>query len=423
HELLAREVPFGDGRTGWPDRLFVYVAAAVLLGVSATSLGMLVEDGVGAFYDRLAGLEVVVPGPGLSESLLSSSVVVAITGALWWWYWLRVADRDSGARAWRIYVFLVGIVPGTVAVLAAGGVLVHAVLSWLIGASSEPVQVHFEEVPAAISALAVGAIVWGHHRARLFERDDELPAEGWSHAERIYRYVLAGLLAVTAAAGLSVLFAVGVDAAIPGRTLVDVGGGIRRALSLALTMVLIGVPGWWWTWSSIRGVVDRRPAERSELPRRVLIFALFGVAIVTAISAGGALLFQLLSAALEGELDLQVVEEQRWAIGLLLSAGAVSAYHWHVLTEDRRLAPEEGRERVRLREVVLVSANGQELASELRSTLDVRVTTWTRTDVTSPASAPPAIDDVVSVIDTVEAPRVVVIVDHDGSVEAIPLAD
>lgn len=420
HEHVAAEVPFGSEQTLRPDRLEVYLTATVAVALLASSLGGILAHSLGSLYELAAGAEVLLESSSLGRGLRSGTVSAVVGAALWWWHWLLVGRRDAGSTGWFVYLFLVGVLSGTVTAVVSGSVLLHRMLAWTLDASDEVPAIHFDVTPSAVAGLVVGVAVLGYHRAVLRESESAEKAL-WSGPERIYRYLVTGAGMLTSAGGIATVLVVGLDLVVPGRTLVQAPGGLRDVIAIGLTLLLIGVPLWGGFWYSIQRHVRADVSERGVLARRVLIFGAFGVAIITTVVASSVLLFEIFDAMLAGVLAADLVEEQRWSISLLITAGAISVHYGLVLREDRAEAPEEAAA-VRLREVIIVAPRPEALADQLRRRLDVKVTVWERQDV-EPSDLPDEeLDQIVVRLGGAGGTRTLMIVGLGGHVELVPLS-
>jgi hypothetical protein len=284
-------------------------------------------------------------------------------------------------------------------------------------------------LPATLAALVVAAGSWGYHRATLRERLTA-DADERSESERVYRYLVAAVGLATLAGGLVTLFAVTIDAAAP-----DVAGTLRSAgwwrnpLVLGVTLLAAGTPLWARYWfDAQRHVVAGVAGERSALSRRSFIFGVFGVAVLVALVNLTIVLFQLFEAALESGVSAQTVQDIRWSVALLLTAGAISVYYWLVLREDQRaLAAEEPQPAAATpspsKEVVLlVAGSGDSIAQELERRLGARVRIWRRLDGPEPGVllSDAQIEGLEGRIAAAAGVRVAVIVGASGEVEVVP---
>jgi hypothetical protein len=338
---------------------------------------------------------------------------------------------------WFVYLFLVGVLSGTVTAVVSASILLHRVLAWMLGATEQAARVHFDAVPSALAALVVGVAVWGYHRAVLREvlpRGDAPAGERvrasasepvggdqvWSGPERIYRYLVTAAGMVTAAGGVATILVVGLDLAVPGRTLVEAPGGARDVVAVGVTLLLIGAPLWAVFWRIVQRQVQHHPAERNALARRILIFGAFGAAIIVAVVALSILLVELFEQLLTGRLSATVIEQQRWSIGLVLAAGAVSVHYGLVLREDRAAVP-AGPPATQPTHVIVVAPRSAELAGRLGERLDASVTVWERDDVAVERLSDTVVDTIAEGVARTAAKRVVMIVEDDGTVRSLPL--
>lgn len=169
----------------------------------------------------------------------------------------------------------------------------------------------------------------------------------------------------------------------------------------------------------------------------MLIFGVFGIAIittVTTVTAAGVLLFTLFEALLETELTTGLIEDQRWSIALLLTAGVVSLFHGLVLREDRQI-PGTRAATHPLRRVFLVAPDPTELSRELRERPEVERTLWRLAEAATPRDEEGESADrgddtradvaerIVAQLDAVESRRALVVVLGADQVLVLPLPD
>lgn len=424
HEHVAVRRRLGAPRTRLVDRLEAYGAAAVGLWVAAGAVGVVLERTLDRLWDAAVGTTLLAAETGFGEDLLAAGAAVAVGGAAWWWHWLVRGRRDAGSTPWLTTLFLVGILGGALTAITGAATLVHRALTWALGAADASAALHFEAVPAALAALVVGGVVWGWHRAHLREHAPERRRTG---AERTYWYLLTGTGVLTSAFGLTVLLGVGLDLLVPSRTLVGADDTVREAVAAGLTAVVVGLPVWGGAWRHVQRVVAAEPRERGALARRILIVGVLGTAVVATVVALGTVLFNLFEAMLAGTLSLAIVEEQRWGLATVLTAAALSVHYGLVLREDRAgdKAEEEVGPGPAPEEVLVVARDAGPLAEALGDLLGgVTVTHWPL------VSSPPARDGdgeaadpavLAPAIASMDATRVLVLVEDDGSVRLLPL--
>lgn len=445
HERVAGEVPFGSSGTRRLDRVEVYLAAAGGLSLLAGGLGRLVASSLEVVYETVVGAGVLVeaagPAGGLALELRTAAVLTVVGAGVWWWHWKVVGGRDVGSTGWFVYLFLAGVLAGTAAAVTSASVVVFHLLVWLLGGADQPAAQHFAVLPGAVAGLIVGVGLWGYHRAVLGEEKQPAATRGLRRPERAYWYLITGVGLLTAAGGMTTVLSIGVDLAVPGRTLVASPGLVREVVAGGLTLLVIGLPLWTHAWSAVQRAVRAEPQERTRLARRVLIFGAFGVAVVTSLASLGAALFAFFEALLAGRLSPDVVEQQRWSIALVATAGVVSIHYGLVLREDRAAtaaaatAPEHGPtsepeaagrpagdRQVALREVVVIATDPDGLADGLTDRLGVPATRWRARDLAAPGPGVDTAGELAARIRDLDAARVVVLVDGQGPATVVALA-
>lgn len=407
HRWLERHPRLGP--TSRLPALSVLAGSAVGLVALAIGLGNVLRFALASLYALLPGAGLV----GGDTAMLRAGIVVVVAAApVWWWHWLHqgaVADRDT---LWHAYVLLVAIFGGLVTAVTAAGSILGTALQWLIG---EPGVVravaHFVGVPAAVAAGLVGVAIWRYHRTVL----DAAPAGIRTGPERIYTYLAAGVGLVTAAAGATLAIVATIELAVPGVRATGAGG--RDSLAWALTLLVVGLPVWWAFWHRVqRHVTAGSNEERSSPSRRVYLFLLFGVAGLTAVVSLSVILFVVFRDLLEGALGVAALDELRVAVGLALTAGGISAYHWTVHREDRTQAADTPSI-AHPRHVLLVGPDGRALASAVAADTGARVRSLHRLDT---ARADIDARRVAEAILAVPYDSVLVTIEEDGGMRVIP---
>jgi hypothetical protein len=285
-------------------------------------------------------------------------------------------------------------------------------LQWLIGEpSAARATAHFMSVPAAIAAGMVGVLIWRYHRSVL----DAAAAGLRTEPERTYNYLAAGVGLVTGAAGATIAVAAAIQVLVPGALAVEAGG--RNTLATALTLLAVGLPVWWAFWRRLqRHVTAGVEGERTSPSRRVYLFLLFGATGLTAVVSLSVILFVVFRDLLESALTVTVLHDLRIAIGLVLTAGGLSAYHWAVHREDREHAAAAPMP-THPRHVLLVGPDGRQLAAAVATDTGARVRSLHRLDT---ARTDVDAHRVAEAILAVHHDSVVVTIEEDGEVHVIP---
>jgi hypothetical protein len=389
-----------------------------LSGLAGSAVGV-VGLALGAHGVVLWGSQQVylaIAGPALIEgatttALRRSLAITVVAVAIWWWHWLRWSARATVTPFWHGYVLLVGVLGGLLTAVGGAAVVVHALLQWWIGdPEATRAAVHFAGLPRALAAVVVGGWVWRYHRAVLDERGRRR-----SEPQRAYEHLVAAVGLVATASGASAALVAAIVALAPAPLVSDDPTG-RNTLVTAVTLLIVGAPLWWRFWRRLQaGVVAGEPDELASPSRRAYLFVVFGIAALTAAISGVVLLFVLLRDLLEGTLAVTVLHELRVAVALVIIAGGLSAYHWMVLRDDRRALPH--RDERPDRHVLLVSADGDQLADGVAARTGAKVQVLRRVDVAASAVDPDAVSEAILAS---PHPRLLVTVEGDGTIHAIP---
>lgn len=351
------------GRLLDAERATPHLLLGSVLGLVLGAAGLLLT--LGRSIDLLLRPGVALrPLVGLAEA---GSLLIA-WGLVWVRYWVTAAIRLPSRGWWLGYVLLVGVAGGLITAIVSASRLLWSGLVWVFGDRLDATwAVHFDDAAVELAGVAVGTLVWWYHRALL----TGLTAErGEMH--RVYEYLVAGIALVAAATGVGTILVALIEALTPG---VDLGMSTLNTLLAALTLLLVGVPVWWWHWRGVQAALTAdRVDEVSALPRRIYLVVLFGVAGVAAVVAlliAGFIFFRDL---VDAQLGAATWHSMRYSLGVLIASAAVSAYHGAVFQSDRRLL---SHDRVPgPRSVVLVGAANPALAKRLRLRTGARVELW-----------------------------------------------
>ncbi|PKB83282.1 MAG: hypothetical protein BZY88_02195 [SAR202 cluster bacterium Io17-Chloro-G9] len=369
-------------------RLYVYATALYGLVMLLVGLGLILRRLLWQVYDGIFATRVLLPGEGdlWNGATQTSLALFLASGLIWWWHWHRVSRDDLDSALRQVYLHFFAILGGALTVAATLSIILFKMLQWAFGEpDAAGAAEHFEFLPAALAALISGGALWGYHWA-VVRQESATGVVGLAAAVHTYRYLLAALGLGTLAAGMIILFGVviGVIAPQSGQELLRTDWW-RNPLASAATLMLVGAPLWGYYWFGVQRDAGAGLLDRIALPRRIFIYLVLGAAILGVLGNLSALLFIFLRDLLEGDLSAQTVQDAKWSIGVLLTAGAVSVYHWLVLREDRGTIPETGRATIPALPVgkaviALASEAAQPLLLRMEAQLGVPVRLWRRLD-------------------------------------------
>ncbi len=391
-----------------PVRMNAHLIAGSVAGLAVlvTGIAMALSAALEFLYTELFDVVLI---RDLDDALLDTVSLVAVGAVTWLWYWLLNGTRAERTTLWNAFVLLVGVLGGMLTTLVAVGVLIAMALQWLIGDVGSTAR-HFDVYPNAVTALLLGTAAWVYHRAVIStgERSD---------VHRTYEYLITGVGVLSVAAGIGTTVVALLDAATESSGELLLTSSEERALVVAITLLLIGVPLWWYAWRRIRRRIRIDPdIEVRSTVRRIYLFALIGLGAVTAIVSLIVLVYTVLQDALDGNLGTDSIRDAEASIGVLLAALAVTGYHWTVYQEDRAKYPDEAS--VKLREVVYVGVDGRDMVRAIANATGARVHVWNRGDE---VGASPVPIEVVEALGRLDEERVLVIQKARGSFEVIPL--
>ena len=363
--LLLR---LGEARN-WPHLL---VGSLIGLGTAAVALGLLLSTSLEIFL--IENPSELTFGTG---GLLAGYAATLFTGVLVWArYWPTAAARLSRTTPWLVFVLPVAVGGGLLTALVSASILLWQVLVWLLG---DPFNVspqqHFKDSPLAFAFTVVGVLLWWYHGAILAET-----REHRTEVRRVYEYIVSAIALLASAAGVGMVIVAVIEAFTPG---LDLGVSVTNTLLGALTLLVVNVPLWLLFWGRIQQSVSAEPITETVSPtRRIYLVLLFGIVGVAAVVALIVAVVVLLEDVFEGTTSGETVRSMRYALGVLVTAAAVSAYHWSIHREDRNVAlPQKS---TGPRSVVLVGAPAPGLERSLAHASGALVELLARADGTAP---------------------------------------
>ena len=307
------------------------VGSIIGLGTAATGVVAVLAAALEILMDS-APVAVVERNP-----VLSATLVVVVGAPVWFLYWVRTALRAERTPLWSAYVLLVGVAGGLVVAIGSASTLIYEVAVWLIGEpSTTEASRHFNNVPETVAGAAVGLVVWWYHQAVLDDRGLGQRTE----VRRIYEYLMAAIGLLAAAGGVTTVM-VAVIEAFAGPGAARSGSAAINTLLAAVTLLVVGGPVWWIYWRLAQDALAVDPeAEHAAPTRRIYLFVLFGVGGVAAVVALLTGVFIFFEDIFEGVFGAETVRGMRFSIGVLVTTGAIAAYHWSVYRSDREVAPQ-----------------------------------------------------------------------------------
>lgn len=416
--LASSDGPYQTMETRSIRRLYLYLASTVGVVMLATGLGRLIYVILAEGYLTAFDIQVIAPGESglLGNETRSSVALVVVGGIVAWSHWIRFAgaDRESALR-W-VFLFMVSI-GGAVTFHTGYGIALLAVLSWLIGAAVEPVGAHFDEIPAALSAVMVGLVAWRYFKWQIVR---EASGAVMDTVRRSYDHLLSALgLAITAAGFVSLLDIVFRLLADYQAVVVSGGAQWQNSIAVALMLLIVGIPVWWTHWRRLQAASASDPAsERTALSRKLYILVVLCLGVLALAGSASATLFIFLRDLLAAELGSHTLRDVSGALSALLTSAIFVPYHWIIYRGDRVEPDVESVESPPVRKDVLVlsAAGGSEFVSIVGEALGYPVVSarWAEPDAFVPTLDADQINRLAEEVSSAPGTTVILIPDASG---------
>ena len=375
--VASAETPETTLETLGIRRLYLYLASALGIAMLAGGAGFLLHVFLLEGYS--AAFEASVIGSGSEglwrETARSALSVAVVGGAIWWVHWTVFASTDRGSALRWIYLFVAGIGGGVITALVGFGIALDTLLTWILGASTDPAGSHFRAAPDGLAALAVGVAMWVYFRRRMTYESAGHEAD---HVARTYDLLIAAIgLFALAIASVSVLdmFLKLIAEVSP----VVVGGDVdwRVQLSSTLTTLAIGAPAWWTHWRRIQSAASADPeVERTALPRKLFVLGVLCLGLLALVGGATSTLFIFLRDLLDADLSANTLLDLSTGLAVFLTALFVIPYHWVIYRQDRELEPDMPEQPLHSSKSVtlLTAEGGSDLLAQVEATLGCPVT-------------------------------------------------
>ncbi len=319
-----------DGHTP----IYLLLGSAFGLAMGGGQLWEFLRALIRPVADRLWDGELLVDGRNRVWLLLA---LAAVSGGVWIWFWWLNARNSGRTERWYGYVLLVGVLSGVVTAVSAAGILINLTLQWFIGEPGRSTAAgHFESAPGALSALVVGGLIWGHHRGLL--STGRTTRSERAEPDRIYDYLGAATGLILSAIAVTIVVAqliYGITTAVATEIVTE---SVANTLINAATMAIIGVPLLLIYWRKVQqlGAVD----ELRSPSRRVYLIAILGAGAAATLIALVITLTIFLEDLTTSEMSGDTFLRLRYAVGVIVAAVAIVAYHALVYREDRKVVDE-----------------------------------------------------------------------------------
>ncbi len=389
--------PSGDART--LRRWYMYGLAGFGLTRLAVSCAMLLSA-------ALLTIPALKPASGFfGQSPFWSSVVqsaiagILIGGLAWYFHWFRMARGDFDSTLRQVYFYIVTILGGAVAALVALIYALDRVFFRAFGGAPPVSGSYWSFVTWTVPTMLVGLAVWGYHQ-RLVQREAPEAGERRLSARRVHMYLLTFLGLGALAAGVIALLGLPIDAGVfggEGRT-----GWWRTQLSLGLALLPVGAVLYAYCWARVSrwaragGLTEWRAASR-----RIFLYAVVGIAIVTLAADLVNIVYQFLNGMLQGHTATAFLRNSKWSLQTIVPAAVVLWYHWRVMRGEQRLGAEVATAHKAV--TLLASPGAGDLAARIEAKLGYNVRTLYQLGEAGAPTAAPTDEELVRLAEEVQA--------------------
>ena len=361
--------PTPDARRA--HRLYLYLTSAYSLVTLVVGLGVVLAVLLSGIYNALFP-GVILDAPAAWGDQMRMGVSLIAMGGLWWgFHWVYAARGDRESVLGQVYLYLFAVLGGIVTVLSAIIALIYQTLWFILGGVDASASSHFEFVVFTLTFLLWGVALFVYHWRVVQEEGTGMPLRLLG-AGRGYRYIMTGLGLASFSGGMITLVFVLLGFLVALSPGIFLGNNWwQNPLSAALAMLVVGMPVWFYFWTTAQSsALQGSPEERAILPRRLFLYVVLGAAMLGMLGNLTFLLFKFINGIIEGTLSLDVLRETRWSIGVVITAGVFLGYYWSILREDQRVGAEAAPRR---KEVTLVVGEwAAALVPELEEVLGTR---------------------------------------------------
>ena len=401
-------------------RIYLYGVAGVALLIGAVAVGQTLYHIFSAAYEGLTSTELFIDRTIWNGGMKDAFALALATIPVWAAHWLFFAREDYDSVLRQIYLYPFALLGGIITVLTAVGIFLYHTLVWLVGVPGDVSAArHFSDTPAAAAALVVGGSILLYHWY-VAQLEVEQPVDEAQAPRKYYRYALAAVGLITTSLAIHTLVSLVLTLITDvGRESLAGDDQSRNVIVLTVTLGALGTPIWAYYWMRIQREIGEGPAEeRDSLPRRIFIFGVLGVGMLTLVTAASVLIYLFFRDILDGRMG-EFLEHATASISAIAPVAVFLPYYWMVSREDRRLVPEQRamvRARPRKEVSVLVTTEGMKFISRIETVLGYSVVPrlWKDPDAVTPELLGDGVHELAGRIDSAPGDHVMVIPREDG---------
>ncbi|HVX29927.1 MAG TPA: DUF5671 domain-containing protein, partial [Nitrolancea sp.] len=370
-----------DDEAAWLPRLYVYVAA--FTGAMLLLFGL--ADLLRVLNDALFGAGAVAferrwwAGP-LSNATARSLVGLGLWGLSWAYAlrtlaradWLGVSERRSALRWFYVYAIVFVSVLLTLRGVSSS---LNALLRLILDVPRPARQ------PSWTSAMLEPLLVampfagfWVYHRFVVLDGvPDEASAPLGPSLRRLYTYLVALVGLAFTGVGSAWVLGILIDLLFGGSRTVSVSSTFWRTdVARFGSFALVGAAAWLWQWKAAeQRVAEDEASERGATTRRIYLYATLAASLVAILVSLAVVIYRLISAILGVHAGANLTSSLSTALGVVIVAGALLAYHFVVLRRDLAQREESGTDALTVTLLLIAPADADidATVSQLRAQL------------------------------------------------------
>ncbi len=322
-------------------RWYVYFLSA--WGLVSLSVGLVQLITIAILHLPIWG-EAITSSGFWNSSVHGSLGWILVGGATWVFHWYHMAKGDYDSTLRQVYLYLLAILGGTIAGLVALITSLFNIFRFALGGSSAAGATYFQFLAWAIPTMLVRAAIWGYHQQVVREEAAQLPQQRFS-AQRVLFYLMSFIGLGTLISGLIMLIGILLELLINAVSREPVAvspGWWRDQLAILLALLLVAIPIWLYYWNKVlRMATAGEMVEWRARSRRIFLYVVVGVAIITLAADLVNIVYQLLNGLLQGRFGVEVLRGSKWSLQTVVVAIPVLLYHWDVLRQDQHLGAEK----------------------------------------------------------------------------------
>lgn len=278
------------------------------------------------------------------EAAINSITLLTVGTPLWFYNWKicqdalqEPAEQQSNLRLGVLYILSVMSV---LVVLGTGGLIFYILLNGffsILSGASPSLSDFLSNIRGPLSLVIPFGLVWGYY-GQWFHQESESRPEAAQRAgiRRLYYYILAPVGLATTIIGISLLISFLLQVLFSNQSIV--GTSFREQLAGAIATLAIGVPLWLLMWLPMQAEATQAgelgDLARQSLIRRMYLYLVTFISVITLMGLGGWLLFTLLRALLSSDFPVDFSRQFLDIAQRLLLSVLTLVYHLFALRRD-----------------------------------------------------------------------------------------